>query len=363
MLTTCWLPQALGPWLTAIESITTGERSSVQEWYWIMMGMPRLTRLELGISLRNMRLILLTKLTQLTSLSLNMSVDSDRREDEDECWINPDALRPLSALRQLRELRMIYSSVPHIPPGVWNLSSLVYLEFHTLRDPNTLVLPALTRLTQLQALVLRGTAVDMRTLTLESGLTRLVNLRVLMVNSWPVRGHTFTNNFAAFSMSCLQVLDLSLPDGSRMPTHWLASMHQLSVLAVCSNTLAGALPTHIVPLLKILIISEDEKDPLPDTQPVLHVDTLPSLLDRMNSPDPLTVMCRRTILVGKMPAAQVRTLSSNHNFLIVNHHVPVKRIHQQLALKACVCRLVPCLKQLCDQLPYLAFPPLSRYIN
>ena len=244
--------QALGPWLTAVESITTGERSSVQDWYWVMMGMTSLTKLDLGISLRNMRLILLTKLTQLTSLSLNMSVDSDRAEDEDEGWVDPDALCPLSALRQLRELRVVYSSVPHIPRGVLNLSNLVYLEFHTLRDPASVAVPSLTRLTQLQALVLRGTAVDMRTLTLDSGLTRLVNLQVLMVNSWPVRNLTFTNNFAAFYMSCLQVLDLSLPDGSRMPTHWLASMHQLRVLAVCSSTLAGALPAHTVPLLKLL---------------------------------------------------------------------------------------------------------------
>ena len=67
MLTTSWLPQALGLWLTAVESIMTEERSSVQEWYWVMMGMPGLTRLGLGIGLRSMGLILLTRLKQLTS--------------------------------------------------------------------------------------------------------------------------------------------------------------------------------------------------------------------------------------------------------------------------------------------------------
>ena len=45
-------------------------------------------------------------------LSLNMSVDSDRDEDEEYCWIDPNALCPLSALRQLRELRMVYSFCP-----------------------------------------------------------------------------------------------------------------------------------------------------------------------------------------------------------------------------------------------------------
>ena len=47
-----------------------------------------------------------------------MSGDSDRDEDEEYCWIDPNALCPLSALRQLRELRMVYSFLPHIPPGV-----------------------------------------------------------------------------------------------------------------------------------------------------------------------------------------------------------------------------------------------------
>ena len=203
---------------------------------------------------------------------------------------------------------------------------------------------------------------DMRTLTLDSGLTCLVSLRVPIMNSWPVRGQNFTDNLAALSMSCLEVLDLSLPAGSRMPTHWLAAMNQLRVLAVCSNTLAGPLPAYIVPLLKILIISADLDNPLPDTQPVLHVENLPSVLDRMNSPIPLTLMCRRTLLKGKMPAAQVETLSSTGKFIIDNIRVSVKRIHQ-LALKACVCRLVPCIKQLCNQLPYLSFPPLSRYMK
>ena len=68
---------------------------------------------------------------------------------------------------------------------------------------------------------------EMSTLSLDSGLTRLVNLRVLMVNSQTVLTHDFTNSFAAFHMSCLQVLYLSLPDSSLLLIHWLAPMHQL----------------------------------------------------------------------------------------------------------------------------------------
>ena len=273
--------------------------------------------------------------------------------------MNPEALFPLAALRQLRELRIVHSTVPHLPPGVSNLSNLLYLEFHTLRTPDSVVLPSLTRLKQLQALVLRGTAVDMRTLTLNSGLTCLVHLRVLVVNSQMVRGHVFTNDFAAFSMSGLQVLDLSLQDGSRLPTHWLASRHQLRVLAVRSSTLVGALPAQIVPLPEILIISADCDNDLPCTQPVLHLDTLPSVLDRMYSPNPLTVVCRRTLVMGRMPAAQVRTLSSTGKLLIIRRHVKVKHIHQ-LVMNSHVCRLVPSLKQLCNQLPY---PTIPCFVN
>ena len=316
-----------------------------------MMGMPGLTRLEVGVSLSCWRLMVLTRLTQLTSLSLNTE-ENDPEEYED---IDPNALCPLSALRQLRELKLVSSSVPHIPPGVSNLSNLLYLEFHTLRTPNSVVLPSLARLTQLQALVLRCRAVDMSSLTLDSGLTHLVNLRALMVNSQMVRGHVFSNDFAAFSMSGLQVLDLSLRGGPQLSTHCLASLHQLQVLAVCSSTLAAALPAQVVPLLEILIISADRTDDLPCTQPVLHVDTLPSVLDRMNSPNPLTVVCRRTLVIGKMPAAQVRTLSSTGNFLVISRRVPVKHIHQ-LVMNSHVCRLAPSLKQLCNQLPYLTIP-------
>ena len=192
---------------------------------------------------------------------------------------------------------------------------------------------------------------EMSTLSLDSGLTRLVNLRVLMVNSQTVLTHDFTNSFAAFHMSCLQVLYLSLPDSSLLLIHWLAPMHQLWVLAVCSNALAGALPAHIVRLLNILIISQDCISVLSCTQPVLHVDILASVLDRMQSPQPLTVICRSALITGKMPAAQVRTLSSTGNFLVVSNCMPVKRIHQ-LVLRM----LIPCLKQLCKQLRYLTIP-------
>lgn len=170
------------------------------------------------------------------------------------------------------------------------------------------------------------------------------------MNSQPVFGHTLTNNFAAFSMSSLQVLDLSLPDSSRLPTLWLASMHQLQVLAVCSNTLAGALTAHIAPLLKILIIAADYHNPLPCTQPVLHADTLPSVLDRMTSPNPLTTVTQRGILVGKLPAAQLCTLSSTGNFLVFDRYVPLKHIHQLVFKRSSV------LKQLCNQHPYLPIP-------
>ena len=351
MLTKRWLPQALGAWLTAVESITTEQRSSVQEWYWVMMGMPRLTRLEVGVSLSCMRLMLLTRLTQLTSLSLNAGSD----DPEDDKLVNPKALCPLSALQQLRELKVVNSSVPQIPPGVSNLSNLLYLEFHTVCTPHSVVLPSVTQLTQLQALVLRSRAVDMRSLTLDSGLTHLVNLQVLMVNSQMVRGHVLTNSFAAFSMSGLQVLDLSLRDSSRFSIHWLASMHQLRVLVLCSSALTEALPAQIMPLLKVLIISADRADGLPCTQPVLHVDTLPSVLNRMKSPHPLTVVCRSRLVMGKLPAAQVRSLSSTGSFLVISKRVPVRHIHQ-LVLNNHVCRLAPSLKQLCHQLPHLTIP-------
>ena len=351
-LTTDLLPQVLGPWLTAVESIVTGQRSSLRHWYWVVMGMPKLTRLELGICLHHMHLDMLARLTQLTSLSLNMIEDSSINSEEEGLFVDPQGLHPLSALRQLRELRLTHSSVPNMPPGVSQLSNLLYLEFHTdWTTPASVILPSLTRLAQLQALVLRGDAVEMRTLSLDSGLSCLVNSRVLMVNSQTVLTHDFTNSFAAFHMSCLQVLDLSLPDGSRLPTHWLAPMHQLRVLAVCSNTLAGALPAHIVPLLNILIISVDYNIILPCTQPVLHVDTLPSVLDCMQSPQPLTIVCRRALIAGKMPAAQVRTLSSTGHFLVVSDRMPVKHIHQ-LVLRM----LPPCLQQLCKQLRYLTIP-------
>ena len=319
------------------------------------MGMPRLTRLNLGIGLHDMRLTLLTTLTQLTSLSLNMREDSQGPNDLDIGLIDPNSLCPLSALRELRELRLVHSSVPHIPPGVSNLSNLLYLEFHREHHndwtPAFKVVPSLTRLAQLQALVLRGDAVDMRTLTLDSGLTLLVNLRVLMVNPENVCGHKFTNSFAAFHMSFLQVLDLSLPDSSCVPIHWLAPMHQLQVLAVCGNALVGALSAHVMPLLKVLIMSDDYMYDVPCTQPVLHADTLPSVIDRMRSSNPLTVVCRDTMLVGTMPAAQVMTLASTGNFLVVCKCMSVKRIHQ-LVLHM----LSPCLKQLCNQLPYLRIP-------
>ena len=128
-------------------------------------------------------------------------------------------------------------------------------------------------------------------------------------------------------------------------------MHQLQVLAVCSNTLAGALPAHIVPLLSILIISMDYRNVLPCTQPVLHVDTLPSVLERMQSPQPLTAVCQKPLITGKMPAAQVRSLSCTGYFIVVSNHMPVKRIHH-LVLRM----LVPCLKQLCKQHRYLTIP-------
>ena len=226
------------------------------------------------------------------------------------------------------------------------------MEQHTnWHTPAFAVVPSLTRLAQLQALVLRGDAVDMRTLSLDAGLTRLVNLRVLMVNSESVYGHDITNSFAGFHMSGLQALDLTLPDSSRLPTHWLAPMHQLRVLAVCHNALAGALRLHIMPLLKVLMISADYENALPCTQPVLHDDVLPSVVDRMQRPDPLTVVCRGTLITGNMPAAQVRTLLSTGNSLFVCNRMPVERIHQ-LVLH----RLVPSLKQLCKQLPYLTIP-------
>ena len=212
-----------------------------------MMGMPRLTRLELGISLNNMSLEFLTKLTQLTSLSLNMEEDSDmvvNSEGEEE-WadcIDPSALCPLSALRQLRELRLVHSSVPQLPPCILNFKYLLYLEFHNNWSPGSAVMPSLTQLAQLQAVVLRGmhTRAWMRTLSHDPSLTCLVNLRVLMVDSksaepWFGPDQAFTNSFAAFHMSCLQVLDISMSGSCQLPTHWLASMYQLQVLAVCSN--------------------------------------------------------------------------------------------------------------------------------
>ena len=180
MLTTPSLPQASGPWLTAVESIKTGETSEFWQWYWMVMGMPKLTRLNLGISLRCMRLDILTRLTQLTSLSLNMIEDRSVSAWDEVVFVDPHGLCPLSALRQLRELRLTHSSVPNMPPGVSNLSNLLYLEFHTdWTSPASVVLPSLTQLAQLQALVLRGDAVDMGTLSLDSGLAHLVNLRVL----------------------------------------------------------------------------------------------------------------------------------------------------------------------------------------
>ena len=328
-----------------------------------MMGMPRLTRLELGISLNNMSLEFLTKLTQLTSLSLNMEEDSDmvvysEREEEWADCIDPSALCPLSALRQLRELRLVHSSVPQLPPGILNFKHLLYLEFHNDWSPGSAVMPSLTQLAQLQAVVLRGmhTRAWMRTLSHDPSLTCLVNLRVLMVDSksaepWFGPDQAFTNSFAAFHMSCLQVLDISMSGSCQLPTHWLASMHQLQVLAVCSNALVGALPAHTMPLLKILIISVDWEDDVPCTQPVLHVDTPPSVIDRMQSPKPLSVVCQESLLNGMMPAAQVRTLASTGNFLVICKRMPVRRIHQ-LVLHM----LGPGLKQLCNQLPYLTIP-------
>lgn len=143
-----------------------------------------------------------------------------------------------------------------------------------------------------------------------------------MVNSQMNVGHDFTNSFAAFHMSWLQVLDLSLPGSSRLPTHWLAPMHQLRVLAVSSTVLVGALPALVVPLLKILFISKVYANDLPCTQPALHIGTLPSVLDCMQSPNPLTVVCRDSLVAGKMPAAQVRTLSSTVNFFVIPYPVP-----------------------------------------
>ena len=280
MLTSALLPQAVAPWLTAVESIVTGQRSSVPAWHWVTMGMPRLTRLTLGISLRTKGLKYLARLTQLTSLSLNMIEDSDEIEisegEEEELYdICSSVLCPLSELRQHRELGIVHSFVPDLPPGVSNLSSLLYLVFHTHKTPVSIELPSLTRLAQLQALVLRGDAVDMRPLSLDLGLTRLVNLRVLVLNSQTALTHDMTSSFAAFHMSCLQVLDLSMPNSSRLPTLWFAPMHQLQVLAVCSNALVGAFPAHIMPMLKILIVSDHYKHVVPCTQPVLHPHTLP----------------------------------------------------------------------------------------
>ena len=359
MLTAPLLPQALAPWLTAVESIVTGQRSSVPVWHWAMMGMPRLTRLELGISLKSMSLKFMSRLTQLTTLSLDMIEDSDETVDSEgeevEVYdIDPSVLCPLSALRELRELRLVHSCVPELPPSVSNLSNLLYLEFHTDRAPPCAVVPSLKQLTQLQALVLRGNAVDVMTPLLDSGLTRLVNLRVLVLHSQAVPTHDFTNSFAAFHMSGLQVLSLS--GSCRLRTHWLSQMHQLRVLAICSNALVGALPAHIMPLLKFLIISEKYEDGVPCTQPVLHVDTLPSVIDRMQAPKPLTVVCREILLVGKMPAAQVRTLSSTGNFLVLCNRMPVKRIHL-LVLHM----LSPFLKQLCIHLPDLTGSCVVEY--
>ena len=153
----------------------------------------------MGISLHCMRLDILTRLTQLTSLSLNMIEDRSINSEAEDVFVDPHGLYPLSALQQLRELRPTHSSVPNMPPGVSNLNNLLYLEFHTdWKTPASVVLPSLTRLTQLQALVLSGDAVEMRTLSLDSGLTCLVNLRVLMVNSQTVLTHDFTNSFAAY---------------------------------------------------------------------------------------------------------------------------------------------------------------------
>ena len=357
MLTTPLLPQALAPWLTAVESIVTGQRSSVPVWHWVMMGMPRLTRLELGISLRTKGLKYLARLTQLTSLSLDTIEDSDETvdsegEEEELDYLCPSVLSPLSALRELRELRLVDSSLPELPPVVSNLSNLLYLEFHTDWTPAPIKVPSLTQLAQLQALVLRGgLAVDMRTLLLDSGLTRLVNLWALVLNSQTVLPHDFTNSFAAFHMSSLQVLDLSVPNSSSLPTHWLAAMHQLRVLAVCSNALVGSLPAHVMPLLEVLIISANYRHVVPCTQPVLHLDTLPSVVDRMQSPRPLTVLCRRTLITGKMAAAQVRTLSSTGNFLVICNNMPDELIHQHV-----LHMLGPCLKNFCNQLPYLTIP-------
>ena len=106
-----------------------------------------------------------------------------------------------------------------------------------------------------------------------------------------------------------------------------------------------------MPLLKILIISVDWEDDVPCTQPVLHVDTPPSVIDRMQSPKPLSVVCQESMLNGMMPAAQVRTLASTGNFLVICKRMPVRRIHQ-LVLHM----LGPGLKQLCNQLPYLTIP-------